>query len=118
MIVLIDDERNFKPQWIVPSIVTIKTSSAALDFFQNFPKTAEIAQVWFDHDLGLANGEPDTSIIVSKMFENSYNSGTPFNVMQFVVHTSNPVGGKQLMSTLSKIAPTVRVYAGDFLEVK
>lgn len=118
MIVLIDDERDFKQQFQQDDIVVLRNSESAINWFKNMPKDAKIDQVWFDHDLGIVDNHPDTTIPVSRFLEEMFLNGKNLNIRQFVIHTSNPVGGKQLYTTMSKIASTVRVYAGDYLEVR
>lgn len=118
MIVLIDDERDFKPKFHQDSIVVLRDSKTAIDWFNNLPKDTIIDQVWFDHDLGMVDNHADTTIPVSRLLEEMFLNGKNLDIRQFVIHTSNPVGGKQLYNTMSKIAPTVRVYAGDYLEVR
>jgi hypothetical protein len=108
-ILLIDDLRDFRD---ARDCVVARTSAEALEIL----KLAEaFDEIWFDHDLGLLNnGVPDTTmVVVDFLSELAYND-TPYPVGVVYVHTSNPVGGSQITSSLTNYGYTVRrVYAGD-----
>ena len=109
-ILLIDDLRDFRD---ARDCITARTSAEALEFLK---LGGEFDEIWFDHDLGLlANGVPDTTmVIVDFLSELAYN-GTLYPVGLVYVHTSNPVGGKQIAASLENYGYVVRrVYAGDF----
>ena len=108
-VLLIDDLRFFRDE---RECVTARNSQDALKVLNNDDVWDEI---WFDHDLGELNGTVDsTMIIVDYMCERAFND-SPVNVDIVYVHTSNPVGGKQIMLSLQKYGYNcLRVNAPDF----
>lgn len=117
LIVVVDDERDLRPS-IIPSgsiVKVLRTSGEAIDFIESAASAhTDIAQIWLDHDLG---GD-DTIMPFVRKIEELHQEGTLPPVGQFVVHTSNPVGGSQMMKILENVGNTVRVYAGTYLEVQ
>lgn len=115
MIVLIDDERDF----INPILETIvfRNSRDALEWLNDVGSTVNIDQLWFDHDLGIVDGEKDSTIPVLHWFEEQCFFGNAPNVGQIVVHTANNVGGKTIFDSMIRYYDTVRVFAGDYLTV-
>lgn len=115
MIVLIDDERDF----ISPpkDLVVFRTSSDALLWLTSMGGPQKIDQLWFDHDLGIVNGEKDTTIPVLRWLEEQCFFDEAPEIGQVVVHTSNNVGGKEIFESMNRYYKTVRVSAGDYLIV-
>lgn len=115
MIVLIDDERDFMEK--VDAII-LRNSNEALRWLKNIHYDTIIDQLWLDHDLGIVNGRKDTIIPVIHYLEEQcfYHQGP--NILHVLVHTSNNVGGKEMIIPLSKYYHTTRVFAGDYLTVK
>lgn len=109
MIVLIDDERSFR---LPPALDTLvfRTSSEALAWLDANP-TAQITQLWLDHDLG---GD-DTIMPVVNAIERRIIFETPLAIDEVIIHTANPVGAQQLENILSNHYPTIRVPAIDYL---
>ena len=113
---LIDDLRNFR---VRPEggVSIARTSQQALDFLKADP-SQHYDTIWFDHDLGLTKfGVVDTTmVVVDYMCEQAFN-GEPIDVDMVYVHSSNPVGVKQIMLSLERfgypvksvLAPTVFV---------
>lgn len=112
MIVLIDDERDFINP--LDGVVILRTSKDALNWL-NAHRDAKIDQLWFDHDLGKTNGVVDSTIPVVRWIEEQCFFDNAPTIEQVVVHTSNNVGGKEIVDSLSRYYPTVRVFAGDYL---
>lgn len=117
MIILIDDERSFKKKFQQDGTVVLRNSTEALQWLKNANQNATIDQIWFDHDLGIVNGEIDTIIPVLRYLENNLSFKNCLKIKEAIVHTSNPVGGKELYDSMSRFVPTHRVFAGDYLEV-
>lgn len=115
MIVLIDDERMFKN--VPENLVTLRNSEEALEWFNNLSKTDVIEQLWFDHDLGIVDGVKDTTIPVLRWLEEKCFFNDAPKIQKVIVHTSNNVGGKEIVSSMSRYYSTVRVFAGDYLTV-
>lgn len=116
MIILIDDERSFieEPE----GAVVLRTSEAALEFLATLDTDTIIDQLWFDHDLGVVDGEKDTTIpVLRKLEELCFFDEAPV-IKQVIVHTSNPVGGKEIYESMKRYFPTARVMAGDYLIVR
>lgn len=108
MIVLIDDERNFRDT-PAADVVVLRTSSDALTWLRQ--NTLPISQLWLDHDLG---GD-DTIIPVIHFLEEQYFLGSPVDIDTVFVHTANPVGAQQIMAALSHRYRTIRVPAIEYL---
>lgn len=109
-ILLIDDLRVFKDN---RECVIARNSSEALQFLNDGTVWDEI---WFDHDLGIVEtiGIDSTMRVVDYMCEQAFNDN-PIAVNKVYVHTSNPVGGKQIMTSLEKYGYNCfRVNAHDF----
>lgn len=115
MIVMIDDERSFKDTNV--QAVILRNSKDALDWFDKLPDNAVIDQLWFDHDLGIVDGEKDSTIPVLRMLEELCFFGKEPEIRQIVVHTSNRVGGDEIEKSMKRYFKMTRVYAGDYLTV-
>lgn len=101
-ILVIDDLRTFPD---LGDVVYARTSAEACKLL--FAVRAW-DQVWWDHDLG---GDDHTMKCVD-MLERYYNSDRQTDIGLCVIHTSNPVGGDNLMRVLKRMYPCQRVYAG------
>ena len=97
---LIDDLRNFKDGRIT---LIARTSKDALTILQHGVEVQEYTEIWLDHDLGLnPDGTPDTIMpVVDFLCEQAFND-MPVKVDTVYVHTSNPVGAKQMMLSLER----------------
>lgn len=95
-ILLIDDLRDFQDK---RECVIARNSFEALKILSEDNIWDEI---WFDHDLGIVNGHEvdDVMKIVDYLCEKAFND-EPANVDIIYVHTSNPVGGNQIMQSLA-----------------
>lgn len=118
MIVLIDDERTFKPAVLDGEYLLFKTSAEALEWLESVDKDTQIDQLWFDHDLGIVEGQKDTTIPVVQRLEEMLFFATAPEINQVIVHTSNNVGGDRIFDSMRRYFNTQRVFAGDYLEVK
>jgi hypothetical protein len=105
-ILLIDDLRNFReqPEGKLTIARTSAEGLAALELDRAW------TQIWLDHDLGLDQfGVPDTiMVVVDRMAEFAFN-GTPVDVAEVLVHTSNPPGARQMLQTLTHFGYNARV---------
>lgn len=100
MIVLVDDLRYFKEN-VVPvdeDVIVFRNSDDAITWIRE-QDHIHIHQLWLDHDLGMVNGMEDTTIPFVR--ELLTRLGDSISVGQFVIHTSNPVGAKNLSAMLS-----------------
>jgi len=111
-IVLIDDLRSFKDP--DRADLVLRTEKEALEWARALTTEDSIAELWFDHDLGVDDTGDVTSVmsIVSVLEELAFFDKTP-TIERIFVHTSNPVGGKQIEVALARFFDVRRVYAGD-----
>lgn len=113
-ILLIDDLRDFKDE---RDATVARTSEEGLEALMG--NVAGWDEVWFDHDLGvLDDGQVDSTMrIVDWLCEQAFN-GNPTQIGVVYVHTSNPVGGTQIMRSLQNYGYNcVRVSAQEFMTV-
>lgn len=112
-VLLIDDLRDFRDG---RESVIARNSVEALQVLQSGDSWDEI---WLDHDLGIVDivGIDTVMKVVDFMCEQAYN-GSPVKVDTVYVHTSNPVGAKNIMAGLTNYGYNcVRVNASDFFVV-
>lgn len=109
---LIDDLRNFVDN---RKATIARNSNQALHILENDNVWDEI---WLDHDLGEVDGSLDSIMpVVDFMAEAAFND-TPINVGIIYIHTSNPVGAKQMFASLTRYGyHCVKVNASDFFIV-
>jgi hypothetical protein len=94
-ILVIDDLRNFRDG---RDAEYARTSAEGLDILE---KNAPLDELWLDHDLGmLESGRPDTIMPVIDYLAGLAFDGRPYPVKRVVVHTSNPVGARQMVQSL------------------
>lgn len=113
---LIDDLRSFKDGRVT---IIARNSEDALTILKH-DSGQKYHEIWLDHDLGLTpKGEKDTIMpIVDYLCEQAFNN-QPIHVETIYVHTSNPVGAKQMMTSLSRYGyNTVRVDPTIFFTVE
>lgn len=106
-IVLIDDLRNFKE----PALAHIlRTEKAGFEWLESLTEEDTIGQLWLDHDLGKDDQGNITDImsIVNKLEERAFFGSAP-QIEHVLVHTSNGVGGKQIMDALGRFFRTTRI---------
>lgn len=121
MIVLIDDERSFIND--VDDSVVIRNSREALDWLRKFASpfnknSEKIDQLWLDHDLGVVNEQKDTIIPFVRKLEELCFFGNHPEIGEVIVHTSNSIGGDEIVASLKNYYNVKRVFAGDYLTVK
>jgi hypothetical protein len=106
-ILFIDDEREptsglIKAARIDPDadITWVKTSADALDHLRK----ENWDEIWFDHDLGIAGGLEDTTMVVAQtLAELSFHGDIDAeSFATCVIHTQNPVGRQNLMLVLRR----------------
>jgi hypothetical protein len=103
--IVIDDLRFFRDR--TRPATMLKNSKLALAYLEEH-KDEHFDELWLDHDLGEVNGHIDTiMVVVDYLAERAFN-GNPFNVDLILVHTSNPVGAKQILATLGNYGYTVK----------
>lgn len=114
-IVLIDDLRSFREE--TPAHV-IRTAAESTQWLDTLSVNDTIEQLWLDHDLGEdENGVPtDIMSFVNKLEEMTFFHKAPV-IDEIIVHTSNSVGGKQIVAALERFYNVRRVYAGDYFSV-
>lgn len=107
-ILLIDDLRNFRDN---RNCVIARTSAEALEVLNTGQSFDEI---WFDHDLGELDGQVDSTMVVVDFLSELAFNDTPYPVGTVYVHTSNPVGRKQIVDSLTRYGYSVyKVNAPD-----
>lgn len=111
-ILLIDDLRNFLDG---RETIIARTSVEALSILE---KDNVWDEIWLDHDLGKNDGVLDNIMPVVDFLAEAAFNGVPVNVSKVYVHTSNPVGAKQMIASLSRYGYVcVKVNATDFFVV-
>ncbi len=112
-IMLIDDLRNFRPESGIVADVVARTSKGALEYLNQFPDT-EFKEIWLDHDLG---GDDTIMVVVDYLNERAF-FDNPVNVETIYVHSSNPVGVRQMLAGLERYGYVARrVDAAQFFIV-
>lgn len=111
--VLIDDLRSFLERH--ENTLVLRTAEAAEKFLEGLTSDDAIDVLWLDHDLGLNELGEATDVMgfVRTLEERFWNGSAPM-IRSIVVHTSNPVGAKNIEAALGRNARTVRVDARDF----
>ena len=94
---LVDDLRDFKNP--PAGLVVTRTSKAGVIALKSQKHWHEL---WLDHDLGLVDGEPDTVWPVVDYLSEAAFLGYELTVDKIYVHSSNPVGARQMLTTLSR----------------
>jgi hypothetical protein len=111
-ILLIDDLRDFLVPDADAQITIARTSQQALDILA---RQNDWDELWFDHDLG---GDDTIMVIVDYLSEKAF-LDEPVNVGMVYIHTSNPVGRKQMKLTLDRYGYNTRlVDAEQFFTVE
>lgn len=98
-ILLIDDLRDFRHVVEGHEVTIARTSQEALTVLAADNVWDE---VWFDHDLGEVDGRVDTTMPVVDYFAEQAFNDTPVDVGIVYVHSSNPVGVKQMLSSFQR----------------
>jgi hypothetical protein len=111
-ILLIDDLRDFLVPDTDAEITIARTSQQALDILA---QRNDWDELWLDHDLG---GDDTIMVIVDYLSEKAF-LDEPVNVGMVYIHTSNPVGRKQMKLTLDRYGYNTRlVDAEQFFTVE
>lgn len=111
-ILLIDDLRNFKDK---RAAVIARNSSQAISILS---QDNDWDEIWLDHDLGEVDGVLDSVMSVVDFLSEAAFNDTPVNVSKIFIHTSNPVGAKQMFASLTRYGYNcVKVNAPDFFIV-
>lgn len=114
MILLIDDDRDFRPH-IGRADMIARTPQAGLDAVRALLDSGESAQVWLDHDLGKIDGHivnvmPIVDLLIARC-DDAAN-------LSLVVHTQNNAGARTMLNALRRVHLHVtRVAASDYLHV-
>lgn len=115
-ILLIDDLRDFANPPATAEVTVVRTSEEAVELLTHDLIWDEI---WLDHDLGEVNGVNDTIMPVVDHLAFMGYAETNAGIGVVYVHTSNPVGRKQMNSTLTRFGYVVRnVSATDHFKVE
>ena len=120
-ILLIDDLRHFKPEILRSAqpdsyLRICRSSQSAVEVLGTDDRSWD--QVWLDHDLGMVNGEEDTIMAVVDYIVYRHEQGDPLPVENYIIHSSNTVGVKNIAMALSSIGRNcVIVDAKDFFFV-
>jgi len=132
MILVIDDLRNFRNEVVMDveaPIFTMRSSHEALTWLDNFillniDKQLVIEQLWLDHDLGILKNNDqqedlnDTTIPFVEELIKLHNAGKHVEIGTVIVHSSNPVGVRNIMNKLRPIYPNIiQVEAHEYFVV-
>jgi hypothetical protein len=111
-ILLIDDLRDFLVLDTDAEITIARNSQQALDILA---QQNDWDELWLDHDLG---GDDTIMVVVDYLSEKAF-LDEPVNVDMVFIHTSNPVGRKQMKLTLDRYGYNTRlVDAEQFFTVE
>lgn len=99
---LIDDLRSFRDECTPKEgLVIARNSADALAYLETHPDE-HYSAIWFDHDLGEVDGKDDSTMPALDYLAFRAFTGDPVNVDTVYVHTSNPVGRKQILASLER----------------
>lgn len=119
--ILIDDLRNLKTEFmptLAPEgLIVSRNSRDALKALEEHPEG--FYAIFLDHDLGIVEhiGIDSINPVIDYMCEKSF-KGEPVIVDTVFVHTSNPVGAKQMIASLTRYGyNAVKVNASDYFTV-
>lgn len=113
MVLIIDDLRHLKSEVVSQFNAEEKTVLIARNSRTGIAELEEninthYAAIFLDHDLGLVDEKVDSILpVIDYLCEKAFNE-TPINVDVIYVHTSNPVGGKQMMASLQRYGYNVQ----------
>lgn len=123
-ILLVDDLRSFKPSVLEQldqsepnsKIWVRRSSGTAVEELAKDDRVWD--QIWLDHDLGMVDGEDDTTMSVVDYLIFRARIGESIPVKSFIIHSANPVGVSNIARALDSIgASSVIVDPADFFEV-
>jgi hypothetical protein len=110
-ILLIDDLRDFRVVLPGHDVTIARTSAAALAILN---EKSDWDEVWLDHDLGLlADGTVDDIMVVVDYFSERAFNDNPVNTPVIYVHSSNPVGVRQMIASLNNYGYNARHQAPE-----
>lgn len=108
MIVVIDDERTFHPQAFgEEEILYLRTSQDALLWFAEWVAqtnflpsgaTADVTQIWFDHDLGSMSAGDGVLVAKYIALVKKYDPSFILEDASIYVHSQNPVGARNIQN--------------------
>lgn len=104
-ILVIEDIRNFN----FPCVYARNETEAEHHLFRR-----EWREIWWDFDLGLLRGSPNTQTLARKL-EVMGSQDDILGVERMVIHTMNPTGRRELVAALSPYYPIVVVDANLYL---
>lgn len=114
-VLLIDDLRDFKVERENTALSIARNSADALQIISQQNTWDEI---WFDHDLGEVDGRIDTTMRVVDYLSEQAFFGPPVDVGNVYIHTSNPVGRKQIQAAMRRYGyNAITVEASDYFIV-
>lgn len=118
LLLLIDDLRNFREETLPKGeLVIARTSAQALSILQASDTYWD--QIWFDHDLGETSGHIDNIMPVIDYIGYVAHIKEMKIADQMIIHSSNPVGVKQMMLSLQNYGYNpIRVDASKFFIVQ
>lgn len=97
---VIDDLRSFREEALAGSLFYARTSQEGLAALRNY-NSSGVKNLWLDHDLGLnPDGSDDTIMRVVDWLCSEAYEGKPYKVSMIYIHTSNPVGRKNIERSL------------------
>jgi len=111
--VLIDDLRSFIRE---PAGTTVlRSADAAERFLTSLSEHDSVGTLWLDHDLGLNERDEPTEVMgfVRALEERLFEGSAPA-INRVMIHTSNPVGARNIEAALRNKLQCYRVNAGDY----
>lgn len=122
-ILIVDDLRSLRDNVAIDfaergiEVIVARSSREALRILQDNPNGAFEA-LYLDHDLGIVDGQIDTVMPVVDWLSFLAFSKKPLRVATVYVHTSNPIGGMQMVRTLQRYGyNAVRINSDEVFQV-
>lgn len=109
-VLFVDDERTPPPEALADGpVVVARTTACAIRYLYSVSEPGKVV-VWFDHDMDTDTLGADVGVRVSRWLAWRHVSRLWVPVSRAYVHTSNPEGGRSIMSDLSAAGvPAARV---------
>lgn len=105
-ILLVDDLRYFKRETLLSCepgtyIKICRSSQSAVETLAAEDRVWD--QLWLDHDLGVRNGQDDTTMAVVDYILFRHREGNPLKIASYIIHSANPIGVKNIAMALESI---------------
>lgn len=113
-ILVIDDQRIFKPLPGRPEAQTLVHETTSDEGFITLTMGQPWDEVWLDHDLGMESSQSGYEMVMDVI--RGIEDGAPLDVKKFYVHSMNPVGADRMVQALSRHFPVARIDPTPYLD--